>query len=309
MTARAITTVQFLRTYFANTTGRVFICSLPNEKGRGTEQHVITRNPAQVMTFVKQWDFAGRGTYYCTGTLKPADDRRRTENIAELVGLHTDTDFKNITSDPLDEPQHAVRQLPCPPTIVVNSGHGLHCYWLFREAIDTGIEGLAARVTNARKQLAGLFAGDAVHDLPRIMRLPGSHNTKGGDSIPVTVEVLDNDRRYDLEELEDWIAEQRPLFERTGAVTTVAANSDKTALPPEQWLEIVLGGASNGNRNVQTTRLAGHLLRNSWLDPRVVHALVQCWNIATVKPPMTREEVTSIVNSIAGRELRRIENA
>jgi hypothetical protein len=74
----------------------------------------------------------------------------------------------------------------------------------------------------------------------------------------------------------------------------------------EHWLGLITGGADNGNRNTQTTRLAGYLLRNSWLDPRVVHGLVQCWNVATCKPPLDPDEVTKIVNSIAGRELRRL---
>jgi hypothetical protein len=308
-TLNAAVAVQFLRAYFAITSGQVFICSLSNEKGRGNEQHVITRDPAKVKKFLAQWDVAGRGTYYCTGTLKPGQERRITENIFELVGLHADIDFKGVADDPADILRQLM-QLPCPPTIIVNSGHGQHCFWLFREPIGTDLgANVTARVVNARTKLAELLAGDAVHDLPRIMRLPGSRNTKNGDSIPVTVEHINRNRRYDLEELETWIAEQRPLFERTGAAPNVTINSNKTVLAPEHWLEIVLGGASDGKRNIQAARLAGHLLRNSWLDPRVVHALVQCWNIAAVNPPMTREEVTSIVSSIAGRERRRLENA
>jgi hypothetical protein len=52
------------------------------------------------------------------------------------------------------------------------------------------------------------------------MRLPGSHNSKiPGESIEVTIEQLDNNRRYDLDELESWISEQLPLFDRTGNAT------------------------------------------------------------------------------------------
>jgi hypothetical protein len=308
---------QFLRTFFATTTGAVFVCSLPNEKGKGGEQSVVTRDTATIMRFLSRWDVAGRGTYYCTGTLKSAEDRiprrrmyespRRTENIAELVGLHADIDYKNVTNDP-DDILRQLKQLPCAPTIIVRSGHGWQCFWLFREAIGTDLGAdIIARIVAARAKLAELLAGDAVQDLPRLMRLPGSRNTKGGDSIMVTVKELNACRRYDLQELEAWIAEQRPLFERAGAAGN-PVNGGSVRLPPEQWLEIVTGGANDGNRNVQTARLTGHLLRNSSLDPRVIHALIQCWNIAAVKPPLDTKEITTIVNSIAGRELRRMEN-
>jgi hypothetical protein len=218
--------IQFLRAYFANTTGPTFICSLANEKGRGCEHYIISRDPAAVRKFLLMWDVAGRSTYYCTGTLKAEAERivrpkgspRCTENIAELVGLHIDVDFKNVSNEPGDILRQLL-SLPLPPTIVVRSGHGWQGFWLFREPIGTTLGGeVVARVD--RRALGALLASDAVHDLPRLMRLPGSHNSKiPGESIEVTIEQLDNNRRYDLDELESWISEQLPLFDRTGNAT------------------------------------------------------------------------------------------
>jgi hypothetical protein len=47
------------------------------------------------------------------------------------------------------------------------------------------------------------------------MRVPGSFNTKNGERLPVTVTV-DSDRRYELDDLREWIAETRPLIPRKG---------------------------------------------------------------------------------------------
>ena len=49
------------------------------------------------------------------------------------------------------------------------------------------------------------------------MRLPGTTNSKHGDQRVVTVEKLDADRRYDFDELEEAVAELRPLLYRQGS--------------------------------------------------------------------------------------------
>ena len=271
----------------------------------------MTRDLAAVIKFIAQWDIAGRATYFCSATLKPRTDwiarepgesPRCEDNIGEIVGLHCDIDFTNVTVAPA-EVLRILKNLPCAPTIIVNSGHGLHGYWLFKEPIGTELgTDITNRIITARIKLAAVLAGDAVQDLPRLMRLPGSHNTKGGAPIEVTVEELSGNRRYDLEELETWLAAQSQLLDRIGG--NLKPNGNGVAMPPEHWLELVTGGTLNGNRNTQTASLAGHLLRH-YVDPRVVLGLIQCWNIATCKPPLDSKEVIGIVDRIARKELAR----
>jgi putative DNA primase/helicase len=297
---------QFLRIMFAGTAGPVFVCSLPNVKGdRPGERWLATRNTAAVKKFLAQWNVAGRATYFCSATLKPQTDwiarepgcsPRCEENIGEIVGLHCDIDFKNVTITPA-EVLRLLKSLRCPPTIIVNSGHGLHGYWLFQAPIETGLgREITNRIITARMKLAAILAGDAVQDLPRLMRLPGSHNTKDGASIEVTVEEPAGERRYDLEQMEAWLAAQRPLLDRIGG--NLKPNGSGARMPPEHWLELVTGGAPDGNRNVQTARLAGHLLRR-YVDPRIALGLIQCWNIAACKPPLDTKEIVGIVDRIA----------
>lgn len=87
------------------------------------------------------------------------------------------------------------------------------------------------------------------------------------------------------------------------------ADKPRAALPPETWIEIITSGAGEGTRNDRIARLAGHLLCKSWLDPRVVLELMHCWNATRCTPPLAAAEVRHIVNSIAGREIRKLENA
>ncbi|MCJ2014979.1 bifunctional DNA primase/polymerase [Methylobacterium sp. J-076] len=75
---------------------------------------------------------------------------------------------------------------------------------------------------------------------------------------------------------------------------------------PSEWRRLVAMGVGEGNRNTAVSRLSGLLLRR-WVDAEVTHELVQAWNIARCRPPLSPEEVTKIVGSIARKELQRRE--
>ena len=79
-----------------------------------------------------------------------------------------------------------------------------------------------------------------------------------------------------------------------------------SAQDPSVWRGLVANGVSEGGRNTAVSRLSGHLLRR-WVDAEVTHELVQAWNEVRCRPPLSPEEVTKIVGSIARKELQRRE--
>lgn len=79
-----------------------------------------------------------------------------------------------------------------------------------------------------------------------------------------------------------------------------------TARDPSEWRQLVAEGVYEGGRDVAVTRLTGHLMRR-YVDPGVVHELVQAWNEARCQPPLSAAQVTKVVGSIARKELRRRE--
>src|SRR5439155_74991 len=80
----------------------------------------------------------------------------------------------------------------------------------------------------------------------------------------------------------------------------------KSVLTPssEAWCDLVGTGAGEGHRNVTITRITGHLLRRR-VDSFVVLELMLCWNAARCDPPLDSTEVTAIVDSVCGLELKR----
>ena len=96
----------------------------------------------------------------------------------------------------------------------MRSGHGLHLYWLFKEPLLNVPRGNVEHVEAVLRQLADHVGGDlAVCEVARLMRLPGTHNTKNGEWLPVTVERLGGPR-YELDDLEEWLAESAPVLRR-----------------------------------------------------------------------------------------------
>jgi hypothetical protein len=75
-----------------------------------------------------------------------------------------------------------------------------------------------------------------------------------------------------------------------------------TTLSPE-WRALI-EGVSEGARDCSLAKLAGHLLRHH-VDPFVTLGLLQSWNVTHCTPPLPAADIERIVNSIAGKELRR----
>jgi hypothetical protein len=83
-----------------------------------------------------------------------------------------------------------------------------------------------------------------------------------------------------------------------------AGGQDWTPAPASSWRALVRNGVAEGARNQSISKLAGHFLRR-YVDPVVTLEMMTVWNAARCKPPLSDDEVQIIVNSIAGREIKR----
>jgi hypothetical protein len=232
----SISAVDFLKTLFEHTTEQVYICSFSNERDdpkQAGERHVTTRTPAQITSFVEKWDKPGRGLFFGVGTVK-AGAKRNKENIVETAFLHADIDFKNVDllgDDPRGDVLRHVARLKYIPSAIVFSGNGIHAYWLLKESLATqeNIE----RIEMALRQLADVVAGDlAVCEVARVMRLPRTHNTKNGAWKEVEVTSFHPERRYEFDDIEEWLSEQSPVMLRRSRERAKTAGERMTAREP-----------------------------------------------------------------------------
>lgn len=149
-----------------------------------------------------------------------AGRRGEASDCVEVPGLWADIDIagpnhRNNEGLPatLDEAIALVGAFPLPPSILVWTGGGLHGYWMFTEpvaAADATV--LLERWATTWERVAGErgLRTDNVHDIARVLRVPGTVNNKTPD--PVAVEI----------------------HSTTGAVYDVSDIQDATDDPPEK---------------------------------------------------------------------------
>ena len=210
---------EFLAAFFdATSSASIYVCSLLNERdnGQSGEAKLVGRGDfAHIDTFVQKHDLAGRGTFFCVNTVQPKQSRRTKETIAEIVALHADIDLDKVAL-PTDEVRRRIAQLQMPPTWVVFSGHGFHLYWVLTEALDATPDNVE-RVERLLHQLADHVGGDpSVCEIARLMRVPGSHNTKNGEHVEVRI-ISGPGGRHEISDVEDWLDGARPFIPRKDA--------------------------------------------------------------------------------------------
>ena len=100
--------------------------------------------------------------------------------------------------------------LPFTPSLIINSGYGLHAYYIFDTPIkisDENREELKRRnnlLLDVIRQRANGKKIDGVGDLPRILRTPGTFNYKlGKDNAPLCHIVEDSGLRFSPAELDE----------------------------------------------------------------------------------------------------------
>jgi len=205
--------VTFIKALFGHTTESVYACTLANDKGASQqppERSLCDRDTAALTAFINRWDRDGRGLYFSCSTIK-AGNRRQKPNAVETPALWVDIDFKSIREDPATA-EKKLTTLRCPPNFIVRSGHGLHAYWVFKEAVPT--QDNLERLEVALRQLAELLGGDfQVCQVVALMRLPGTKNTK---SFPhwVVECTAGRSQPYELDDLEEWLCETSPVLTR-----------------------------------------------------------------------------------------------
>lgn len=177
-----------------------------------------------------------------------ARTRGTTGSTIALPGLWADVDVRGPAHKRADLPPtldaayELIDEFPLGPTIVVHSGHGLQSYWLFKEpwAFEGESERQEAEVLSRRFQatLRALarkqgWTIDNTSDLARVLRLPGTFNTKVGERRSVEVVGWYPERRYDPSEFEPYLLE---------ATTTSRAKPSGDGGDPPSDIEAILEG-------------------------------------------------------------------
>lgn len=245
----------------------------------------------------------GENFFFCVGlrgTNLGSNQRGGEEDVVAIPGFWFDLDVQGQNHAesrlPIDfnEAQEFLDQLPWQPSILVNSGRGIHAYWLFKELwrFDFDDERQAAKALSKKFQQFIIKQGeqegwklDDTSDLARMLRVPGSKNWKDPNH-PVEVEILklDPSRRYLPSDFEDFVG-----------MVDVDEATTRTELPQPKQIEKII---PEGSRNNSLASMAGKLRRADMNQQEIEAALLEA-NRQRCLPPLPEDEVRKIARSIA----------
>ncbi len=95
----------------------------------------------------------------------------------------------------------AIRSFPLPPSIIVESGWGVHLYWLLKEVTQITDP---ASVENLLRKINSYFQCETEVDIDSVLRLPGTVNCKiPSHCVECRVKYINSDFCYDLKDFEN----------------------------------------------------------------------------------------------------------
>jgi len=237
-----------------------------------------------------------------------AGKRSCEDDISCMSFIHGEYDVKGTAHkeqnlpETLDELLAFLHGLEFPPSIIVHSGNGVHAYWLLQECITVNDEnrGWIKRIVKGyekhthRLGQASDWKFDAVADLARVLRIPGTLNHKSDP--PKEARVIEaNLTRYPLSAFEkyaDTEDEHRvdripftPDPERIGSAKRIIdgcsfiryCRDDSANLPEPAWYAMItnVAPAADGIETVHELSEAYGDYSVEATDRKIRHALEQ----------------------------------
>ena len=183
------------------------------------------------------------------------------------------------------------------PSIIIDSGGGIHLYWCFDSVIDVS-EWIP--LSNDLKKLCDLkgFGIDpsVMGDAARVMRVPGSFNYKDSNDIkPVEIifpqtaklKLYNANKLHEL--IKSALPKQRNNLTSPSQLVPAPVQASKFKLPIQ---------VPEGGRNTTLLRLAGSLrgqgMPQADIEQRLIHE-----NLTRCSPPLDTDEVLSVARRYA----------
>lgn len=201
--------------------------------------------------------YAGTDAYHSVGLLRPDLEKGRGK-ASDVVGITClwhdfDVDY-TLTSGTVgkagalpsfEAARAAIRdlsaQINADPAAIVNTGHGYQVYWLLEERHEFGagsdesdrVRRIVARFGVLCAQVCkihGATDADNVAEIARVLRIPGTTNTKDPDDPrPVVAHLPTNYGTVSLDDLEETLPEPPTVPGKTSASVTSSEIADAPA--------------------------------------------------------------------------------
>ena len=146
-------------------------------------------DPKRIQRFLDGCEKAKLGAFFGVALRSQASLKSRKGDAAHcqtLACLFVDADDKHLGEE---ETRRRIDACPLPPSIIVESGAGLHVYWMLKQPFY-----LKNEMKDAKRWLRHIAASvadvadESVSEPARVLRIPGSWNHKYDPPRPVTLQ-------------------------------------------------------------------------------------------------------------------------
>lgn len=282
-------------------TAGIFLFTLPDRSGARFRVGQLDKAVAWAAANQKQNVYIEAAWAHATY----GDRRVQAQDTAGIVGLWADVDVagdghaggKVYPPSKQDAMALLIDEIPLPPSLVIDSGHGLQAWWLFQEpwSFDSDAErasaaDLAKRWTDTLRSYAQRHGWtlDSTGDLARLMRLPGTQNVKDLAAV-LAVELVPgiNERRYQPDDFNEYLVDTSPSL--TGIIDATGLVFDPDAEPPGRKFRALLSNDTQFKQSWERNRkdfkednsasaydmsLAHTAISAGWTDQEVINLLI-----------------------------------
>lgn len=219
--------------------------------------------------------------------------RGGNKDVSHYVALWIDVDFhgeETAIRKQFLQTKEILENAGLPPSVTIESGHGLHAYWLLDKPYPS---------SEARPCCAGLQdtfkISDIVNDPSRVLRLPGTLNLKDPKNPGLCRIIEASYKRYPLEAFAEYAIDPKKSDEdleeeeRERRIASLGKSSNEE-------IERIKQGVDQGDRDNAAAKYAGWMLAKG-CSAEEVESILLDWNKLN-RPPLSDEEILKTAKSI-----------
>jgi len=213
------------------------------------------------------------------------------ESITQIPSLWADIDFKDI---PREVAKKQVGNFPFKPSIAVESGNGIHLYWLLKEPCE---HDQIDEFEKANRNISQIIGADiASSEAARILRIPGTKNYKYKPARNVNLLYI-NKYYYNIYDVLEFI-------ENTRSNQLIIRNTKQHQATSNNAISRL--SFSEGSRDNDLFHTATCLSRGGMHEDNIPIVLNKLASVCT--PPFPQKETGEKIKSVIKRSKNSVKN-
>lgn len=196
-----------------------------------------------------------------SGSTNPEAIRTQSAYVSAMNCFFAEFDAKDFGGK--EQALAHVRDLPVTPSVIVDSGGGYHCYWLFNVTVDTGTPAVRDFMEMKQAEWVLWMGGDkGAKDLARVLRIPGTLNGKYEPARKVEV-IEANWEEYDPSLLIDLVTVGTAELRKSERLSNVGAVIEPKTHRPAPSGEGIIAAFNRTHQPADILRRNGYTLNSA----------------------------------------------